>query len=169
MLNSEEPAYHWSFLNADYEPHVLDSWGSEGLEEAGRRLGYRLRLTEVVLPSQAKAGTTIPITVTLTNDGYAAPFRRRPAQIIMEEAAGAAYFADVPVDVRDVGPGVTAAFDASVTAPPPGHYGLRLKFADPASTLAALPSYSIQLANAEVWDATNGWNDLGIPLEITRR
>ncbi len=152
--------YHWSHLNADYNTGVLDSWGTEGRAEVARRLGYRLRLTAAFLPTAATVGGDLSLHLTLTNDGYAAPWRARPAQLVMTSTSDT-YTVTLPIDVRQFTPGHTVELPLGVPAPPkPGNYALHLLFPDSAPRLSTQPAYSIQLANPGTWNATTGWNDL---------
>lgn len=159
-------AYHWTFLNADYNTDVLNSWGTDALSEAARRLGYRLRLTDSAVPAAAPAGTPMAVHLTLTNDGYAAPFAPRPAQLILRGAT-ATYRMPLPLDVRTVQPGTTVPVAAQITAPPtPGLYHLYLAFPDSATVLAGAPAYAIQLADTGTWDSVDGWNDLQQSVQV---
>ena len=159
-------AYHWTYLNADYQPDVLASWGG-GLDEARRRLGYRLRLTQVTVPTTAVAGRPFELTVALANDGYAAPVQARPVRLVFQDASGR-FTTAVPVDVRTVAAGQTTTFTVRATAPSrTGTYALSLALPDPSSRLAGLPAYSVQLANVGTWNATRGTNDLGAQIRVT--
>jgi len=159
-------AYHWTFLNADYNTDVLRSWGTDALTEAARRLGYRLRLTDSAVPAAAPAGTPMTVHLTLTNDGYAAPVAQRPAQLILRSAT-ATYRLPLPLDVRTVQPGSVVTVSASITAPPsPGLYHLYFALPDPAAVLAATPAYAIQLADTGTWDPADGWNDLQQSVQV---
>lgn len=159
-------AYHWSYLNADYQTDVLGSWGP-GLDEARRRLGYRLRLTQVTAPTTVAAGRTFELTVGLANDGYAAPFQARPARLAFQNAAGRTTAA-LPIDVRSAVAGRTTTFTVRVTAPSkPGTYALDLALPDPSSRLAGVPAYAVQLANVGTWDAARGTNTLGAQVRVT--
>ena len=159
-------AYHWSYLNADYHPDVLASWGG-GLDEARRRLGYRLRLTQVAVPATAVAGGTFELKVGMANDGYAAPFQARPVRLVLKDAGGR-FTTAVPIDVRTIGAGRTTTFTVRVTAPSrPGTYAVNLALPDPSSRLAGVPAYSVQLANSGTWNAARGTNDLGAQIRVT--
>lgn len=160
-------AYHWSYLNADYQADVLHSWGPAGLDEVRRRLGYRLRVTGFDLAPRGVTGGSLPVRLTLANDGYAAPFRSRPARLVLRDGTGVVA-TDVPVDVRTVAPGTQRTFDFTVAMPPrPGSYAVYLALPDPSPDLASDPAYSIRLANVGTWDAQSGWNDLGGRLDVT--
>lgn len=165
---TELSTYHWSFLNADYHPDVLGSWGAEGRAEAARRLGYRLRLDSLTLPEKVNPGGTTALTLTLTNEGYAAPLRPRPARLILASPAGT-HTVTLPLDVRTLAPGQHTNVTMSLTAPSlEGTYALYLVLPDASSRLAADPAYAVRLANADTWNGSTGWNDLHQTLTVTR-
>jgi hypothetical protein len=152
--------YHWSFLNADYHSDVLGSWGAEGRAEAARRLGYRLRLDTLTLPETVKPGAATALTLTISNEGYAAPLRHRPARLILASPAGIRTVA-LPLDVRSLAPGQRTDVRVSLTAPSvEGRYALFLVLPDASTRLSADPAYAVRLANADTWDGSTGWNDL---------
>jgi len=160
-------AYHWSYLNADYQPDVLASWGAWGLDEVRRRLGYRLRLTQVTAPTAVVAGRTVNLTIGIANDGYAALLQARPARLVFQDAGGRVT-RSIPVDVRTVAAGQSTTFSVRVTAPwRPGRYALSLALPDPSPRLAGVPAYSVQLANDGTWDASRGTNNLGAQIRVT--
>ncbi len=153
-------AYHWSYLNADYHPDVLASWGAEGRAEAARRLGYRLRLTQSTAPASVTAGSPLTLSVTLVNDGYAAPFRPRPVRLVLRSAT-ATHAVDLPVDLRAAVPGAALQIPVTIPAPPlAGTYAVRLALPDASPRLRDHPGYRVQLANVGTWDAGLGENDL---------
>lgn len=159
-------AYHWTYLNADYQPDVLASWGS-GLDEVRRRLGYRLRLTQVTVPATAVAGRTVELKVGLANDGYAAPFQSRPARLVFQNAGGR-FTSTVPIDVRAVAAGQTTTFTVRATVPSKsGTYALSLALPDPSSRLAGTSAYAVQLANVGTWNEARGANDLGVQVKVS--
>jgi len=158
--------YHWTFLNSEFNTDVLNSWGPDALAEAGRRLGYRLRLVQSTTPADAQVGQSVPVSVTITNDGYAPPFRDRPVQLVMKSDQSTIRV-PLALDVRDLTPGVTTERTSWVNAPSTsGDYALYLAFPDPAGSLARLPAYSIRLANPGLWSATTGWNALQQHLRV---
>lgn len=158
--SAELQRYHWRFLNADFDTSVLQSWGPAALAGVARDLGPRLRLVSATLPDAARPGATSSVTLTLTNDGYAAPLDARPVQLVFQGTASAVVVA-VPLDVRTLAPGATRTVTAQVTAPPvPGVYRLLLALPDPAPSLAGNPAYAVQLANVGTWNAASGRNDL---------
>lgn len=164
--STEMAAYHWSYLNPSFHLDVLNSWGAAGLTEAGRRLGYRLRLAETTIPARAKPGTRVDISFTIINEGYAAPVQNRPVRLVLTGSRTRTIA--LPADIRTWAPGKAVTVRASFTAPAAGTYALALSLPDPATRLAAVPAYAIRLANTGVWDAGTGRNDLGATLTVAR-
>ncbi|MEN3305996.1 MAG: hypothetical protein V7603_2198 [Micromonosporaceae bacterium] len=172
---TELATYHWSFLNADYHPDVLSSWGDAGRQEAARRLGYRLRLVQATVPSTAAPAQPVQVSLTLTNDGYAAPVSNRPVQLIVGDPDR---YTTVPIaaDTRTWAPGAAVTLTASFPAPLlAGGYPLYLNLPDPSPNLATQQpldgatvnaAYAIRLADTGLWDAAHGWNDLAQPLTV---
>lgn len=159
--------YHWSFLNADYNTDVLNSWGQDGLGEARLRLGYRLRLVTTTTPTYTAADGTISLSIALTNDGYAAPFRPRTVQLVLQGPAGT-YRRSLPVDVRQIASGATLTVPVRVAAPArPGSYRLYLALPEAAPGLVRRPAYALQLANVGTWDPAHGWNALQQTVSVT--
>lgn len=164
---AELAEYHFTFLNPDYHPDVLASWGSANRDEAARRLGYRLRLVQAVVPAAVPAGASMTVTVTIANDGYARPCRSRVAELVMVNG-GTTHTVTTSLNVRDFLPGTITSADLIVTAlPGPGTYSLYLAFPDPSASLATNPDYAIQLANVGMWLAADGRNDLNRTVTVT--
>jgi hypothetical protein len=146
---------------------VLASWGPEALAEAGRRLGYRLRLVQSTTPTEVRGGERVPFTVSIANDGYAAPFRGRAMQLVLMSDRSTIRI-PLPVNIQDLTPGTTITRTTWVTVPDTaGTYELYLAFPDPAPSLANMPAYSIRLANPGLWSGRTGWNALRQQLRVT--
>ncbi|WP_020575898.1 DUF4832 domain-containing protein [Actinopolymorpha alba] len=167
---AELARYHYSYLNADYNRAVLNSWG-EGLVEAKRRLGYRFRLTQGSFTDGVRPGRSFTVNLALRNDGWAAPFSRRGVELVLQ-GERRSYAFSVKADPRRWEAGTTANLSVRACAAlPPGRYQLLLNLPDPAPSLrsqAPLPgtqtsynaAYAIQLANQGVWQPRTGYNDL---------
>ncbi len=157
---TELARYHWTYLNADFHPTVLESWGQAGLTTAARSLGYRLRLVSGAFPATARPGQTVRIELTLANDGYAAPLSQRPVRLVFGTGP-AAVSVPVAVDVRGLAAGATRTFRVDVTVPAvSGPQPLSLALPDDSASLAGNPAYSVRLANQGLWDPATGRNDL---------
>jgi len=174
---AEMARYHYSYLNIDYNRSVLGSWG-ENIEEAKRRLGYRLRLVEGEFTAGVRPGKAFTVSLRLRNDGWAAPYNRRDVSLVLQGDAKT-YVVPLREDPRRWEAGETVDVSAKVCAAlPPGEYRLLLDLAAPEPRLRShvpLPyapdtsyhaAYAIQLANAGVWDAAMGANDLGHTLVV---
>lgn len=152
--------YHYSFLNRDYHPDVLASWGSAALAQVQQRLGYRIRLVEATLPAAVDPGSPLRVRLELTNDGYAAPFRHRPAYLVLA-GSDETHALELPLDLRDVRPGETTSVTTEVLAPSAaGRYAVSLAFPDPSPRLAERPAFAVRLANVGVWNPVTGRNFL---------
>jgi hypothetical protein len=172
-------AYHWTYLNADFHPEVLASWGEAGRAEVTRRLGYRLRLVQTTVPAVVKPGQTVQVRLTVTNDGYAAPTVARPVQLVIREGTRTRAIR-IATDIRTWTPGTMVNLVATVTVPTTtGSFPLYLNLPDPSGNLAGQQplaggsgsvnsAYSIRLANPGIWDARLGWNNLNQSLTVTQ-
>lgn len=75
---------HWSILNRDYHPTVLDGWKSEGCyDDVQRNLGYRFVLLNGEITNAVKPGGEFNINLTIANRGYASPFNPRNLEFVL--------------------------------------------------------------------------------------
>lgn len=159
--------FHWSYLNMDYHPDVLESWSSgDCMDTVKRRLGYRFTLLEGTYPAQIRAGDELSLEIRLRNDGWAAPYNPRPVELLLRHTeSGEIYPFELSADPRfwlADGDGIHS-LDESVLMPsdlPAGDYELLLNLPDPKPQLEQEPAYSIRLANEDVWEASTGYNNL---------
>jgi hypothetical protein len=160
---SELARFHWSFLNTDYEPNVLNSWSTGGcLSTITKNLGYRFRLESGTYPSTASPGGSLPVSFTVHNDGYATPFNPRTVELVLRNTStGTTSKLAMSSDARRWTAGATTTVSQTLTLPtnlPAGSYTLLLNLPDP--LLSTRPEYSIRLANQGTWDAATGMNSL---------
>lgn len=165
--------FHWSYLNNDFYQGDIDRWQAEGCYlEIAKRLGYRYRLLEASVVDQAQAGDSVSLSLKMTNDGFARLYNARPAELsLINQANGVEHSLIIQSDVRFwlPGPGETKNLGVSVNLPtdlPASSYDLHLNLPDAAPTLRSRPNYSIRLANQDVWDATTGYNNLLLTLQV---
>ncbi|MCS5717161.1 DUF4832 domain-containing protein [Herbiconiux sp. CPCC 205763] len=165
--SAEMARYHYSYLNADYNQDVLDTWGEAGLKETAQRLGYRFVLTSSTVTPGADAGTAT-VSLDVRNDGWAAPYTPRPA--VLELTAADGTVTDVPftgnADARRWLPGTTTTVTASLAEVPAGTYSLALALRAPDAGTAADPRFAVQTANVGTWNTTTGVNELGQTVTI---
>lgn len=161
--SAELERYHYSYLNADYNRAVLNSWGEENLTEVRRRLGYRLTLTEGRFDDAVRPARSFDVELTMHNDGWAAPYNPRPVRLTLHNERHT-YVATLDEDVRRWSPGeTTVRAEVCARGMPVGEYRLYLHL--PAAGLEDRAEYAIRLANEDMW--AGGWNDLGHDIAVS--
>ena len=165
---------HWSYLNSGYHRGVLASWRDGGcMDEVERRLGYRLSMVSARYARQARPGVGWRLQVGLLNEGFAAPFLPRRAEVVLRHrTSGREFRADLGVDLRRVYPDAPTVIDRTLglgADMPPGRYEVFLHLPDPDPGLARRPEYAIRLANPEVWDDASGYNRLRADVQVLDR
>lgn len=167
---SELQKLHWSFLNALYHPEVIAAFESGGcLREIDRRLGYRVGLESAGFSSAVAPGGELSLELTLENQGYAAFFNPRPVFIVLQDGTRRLAAQLAKVDPRHWEPGTPVTVVAKLRIPAdvlPGDHRLSLWMPDAAPGLRDRAEYSVQLANAGVWDPALGDNELTKALKI---
>ncbi|UYZ63624.1 DUF4832 domain-containing protein [Hymenobacter weizhouensis] len=178
---------HWSTMNWNYGERIggnaisYTTWEKQGcLEEIQKWLGYRLRLTQAVLPTTMQAGGTLALSFDVHNDGFASPYNPRGLELIIRNKATLAHAAVIPLcdgrskpanrayDPRFWQSGTTTTVAMSTTLPaslPAGDYEVLVHLFDP--LLYGRPEFSIRLANQNTWEAATGYNKLGHTLTVT--
>jgi hypothetical protein len=164
--------FHWSYLNRDYHGSVIGSWESDDcLDEVYKNLGYRFRMTKASLQKDARPGSLLKLNVSLVNDGWANPYNKRSVEVVLRNSTTGKLLT-VPVDtdprrwVMDdtIKLSLEAGLPANITS---GNYEVFLNFPDPDVRLKNNPSYSIRLANTDVWESTTGFNKLNHLLVVS--
>lgn len=176
--------FHYSYLNLDWSPAVLNTWDSECMETVKNSLGYRLSLVSSDVPDSFynvdQGVVDITVQIRIQNTGWAAPFNPRPVYIVFRNTVSNEEF-KLPFDedLRQWVPGTGEGNDKNLftlskrfqfkdTSTQGSHqddaYKLFLSFPDP--LLEDEPEYySIRLANVDsngrsLWDPSTGYNDL---------
>ncbi|MGG7510676.1 DUF4832 domain-containing protein [Plantibacter sp. YIM 135249] len=150
--SAEMERYNFSYLNWDYLQAVLQSWGQENLDTTAKRLGYRFVMTESSIADGA-------LSLTIRNDGWAAPYNSRPASLVLTNADRTVR---VPfdADARDWAAGETVTVTASLADVPSGEYDAALSLPATHDSVAANPLFAVQTANIGTWDPVTGLNGL---------
>ncbi|HRP57374.1 DUF4832 domain-containing protein [Agriterribacter sp.] len=161
----------WTYLNLDWYPATINAWKASGcFDEFQTYLGYRLALTDAKFPQEAAAGSSIPVSINITNKGYAPLYNKKNAFLILKSKATGEYYEKLlAADLRACKPAGTLAVNetVSIAGIPAGDYDLSLRIADQADNLKLRKEYSVRLANANVWtDDNNGMNNLNQQLTI---
>ncbi|PZE87113.1 DUF4832 domain-containing protein [Curtobacterium sp. MCBD17_032] len=161
--SAEMAKYHFSYLNLDYNKDVLASWGGAGMTDAAKKLGYRFTMTS----STVTSGKHASVSVSVRNDGWAAPYNPRPVQLVLTDGRRRV---TVPVraDASSWQPGTTATVTASLARVPSGKWRVALALPAPERSIAADPDFAIQTANVGTWNARTGVNDLGQVVSVRR-
>ena len=168
----ELQALHWSQINTEYHPAVIKLWRAQGCYgEISRRLGYRLRLVRSRFPLRARAGGTLSGWVTMANDGFAAPYNRRPVELVLRRS-GTQQTTVLPLklDPRLWTSGAKHPIRIAAVLPKslaPGRYELLLNLPDAATRLRGRADYSIRLANTNTWEPRTGYNRLLASVDVT--
>lgn len=160
---AELARFHYSYMNARYEPMVNARWQSEGcMSDIRKRLGYRLTLTSGSINGKVAPGGLLHVSLSLKNEGYAVPYNARPIYLVLDGATRVS--AKLSADVRKFAPesgtiqlSATFRVPASLAA---GNYRVALDLPDAADSIAKRPEYAIQLANSGVWNASAGDNTI---------
>lgn len=166
----------FSALNRDYHPDVLEGWKDEGCyDDIARRMGYRFRLIESEMPTEAMIGEAFDINLTLINDGVSSPYNRRSLQIILRSLEDNKTYPLRLTQTSDPRHWLPENVEFTVTLTgevrshvPAGEYEVLLNLPDPIKRLKKRPEYSIRLANAAVWEPDTGYNNLLMTLIVTQ-
>ncbi|MEN9336026.1 MAG: hypothetical protein RLZZ500_1013 [Bacteroidota bacterium] len=168
----EMSKFHWSFLNMDYFPGVISGFQTDNcFADIENKLGYRLEMRSSTFPVTAMVGSILPVTMRLFNTGFASPYNARNVSLILKNQTTNQIIA-LPLNTdprRWLGPNeITISENIQLPSSlPVGNYRLYLHIADASPSLATRPEYAIQLANTNMWDATNGYNNLNYILNVT--
>ena len=172
---AEGQSYHLGYLNRDYYQGFFDSWQAGGcLPEVNNKLGYRLELKEVQIPTLGTAGQAMAWSVSLGNTGWARPLNAR--QLVLRLTQGSTvHTLTLNGDLRSVGAGDTPTWQGTVNLPAgmaPGAYAVSIGAPDAAASLRDKPAYAIRFANADQsalgqkWQPDSGVFDLGVTLTV---
>jgi hypothetical protein len=169
-IQAEFAALHYSFINAHYNTAVNNDWQDGGcMDNIKRNLGYRFVLQSAVLPDNVVKGTDLSIVLNIKNAGYASPYNKRPAKLLLRNTKTNEINAfELAADVRKWYSGENKVSE-TIPLPsdfPAGDYELLLSLADAYPSIAAKPEYSIRFANEGVWESTTGYNKLNHILKV---
>lgn len=158
--------YHWSYINIDYHPAVINQWEDEHcMTEIKKRLGYRFTLSDGYFTPKGKIGHPYEIVLKLQNTGWAAPFNPRDVEIIFvhKKKKDNKYKIKLKEDPRFWFPEEQITIRVQFGLPtsmPSGEYDIYLNLPDPKPTISTRWEYSIQLANRDVWNKQYGYNKI---------
>jgi hypothetical protein len=155
---AEMAKYHYSYLNRDYHPDVLASWGEAGLTETSKKLGYRFVMKSSTVTAATK-GHTPKVSVKVANEGWSAPYNSRPVKLVLT-SKNRTITVPIKADADTWQPGKTVTVSAALKHVPRGTYSVALALPAPEKTIDGNSNYAIQTANVGTWNARAGVNDL---------
>jgi hypothetical protein len=169
-IQSELAAVHYSFINAHYNTAVNNDWQDGGcMDKIKRNLGYRFVLQNAILPKNAAKGSELSIVLTVKNAGYASPYNKRPAKLLLRNTKTKDLRSfDMNTDVRRWFSGINKVTE-TIKLPidfPSGDYEMLLNLPDAYASIKDRPEFCIRFANNDVWEATTGYNKLNHVLKV---
>lgn len=160
---------HTSHLNALYNPQVLDGWTQQGcMPDVKKKLGYRFSIAKGSWSERVRPGGVLHLSLTIRNSGWASLFNPRKVRIVLDTGM-AVLSAPITNDPRKWAAGMDTVVDTKLRIPAnvaSGTYTLGIWLPDDAKVLEGRPEYSIQFANANAWNPTNGSNAITTKLVV---
>jgi Domain of unknown function (DUF4832)/Domain of unknown function (DUF4874) len=161
--------FNWTFCNDLYNAAVINRWksttpGPECFTAISNNLGYRLVLQSANF-SSGSAINVVNYSITLKNEGYAAPVNPRKVELVFRSTTTSENFSrTINTDPRLWFGGSTITLAGTINTPvvlTAGNYDMLLKLSDPEPSLASNIKYNIQLANGgSLWESATGFNKL---------
>jgi Domain of unknown function (DUF4832)/Domain of unknown function (DUF4874) len=160
---------HWSSIGR-MPSDFVSRWTSQGcFDDIYKRLGYRFRLVSGILPQRAAPGGTLSVKLKMTNEGFAGLYNPRGLELVLRNRNNGQetrVTINPSEDVRLYLPAAGETKDLSLSGRLPGglasgSYDLFLNLPDPSSSLSRRASYSIRMANSNMWESSTGYNKLG--------
>ena len=170
---SEMALFHWSYMNIDYYPEVIDGFEDNNcLNDIKKKLGYRYELVSGTFPNTVSSNGLLNIALNIKNTGFASVYNDRTAYIVLKNTVTNQTYslplASNPKLWLDTN---VIPINEQLTLPNdivPGNYQMYLHLPDKSATISARPEYAIRLANENTWEATTGYNKLNHTLNVTQ-
>ncbi len=146
----------------------LNTWAIR--DTLNKRMGYRFYLVSATLPTVVS--NSLRFQCVMGNAGYTAtPWPRKFKLVLRNNDNGAVTQYDLSAgtncDPRRWLPDATTSIDTTIgIGVADGNYSVLLNLPDPETVISTRPEYSIQLANTGVWEASTGFNDLGLDVTV---
>jgi hypothetical protein len=160
---------HYTYLNADYNNDVNDTWLNFCLNDIKLNLGYRLALIDGTYTNSILPGGTFNYIINLVNKGYAAPANERDVLLVLRAQSTEEEW-EVPLNhdprIWHTGNHQIAGEVCLPSCMPIDNYDLYLALSDPMPMLRKRKEYAIRLANTGVWENATGYNNLGHTITV---
>ncbi len=166
---NEMRRFNWTFCNDLYNASVITRWkstspGPECFTAISNNLGYRLVLQNATF-SNGTSLSVINYSITLKNEGYAAPVNPRKIELVFRNVSTSETFSrTISTDPRLWFGGSTITLAGFINTPvvlTPGNYTMLIKLSDPEPSLSSNIKYNIQMANGgALWESATGLNRL---------
>lgn len=162
---------HWTYVNSNYHQTVLGNWQKSGCyDEFVKKLGYRFELIDGQFTDSTKPNGTLSVKLKIRNTGHASLYNPRDVEMILRNETDT-FFVKLDTDPRWIMSGDTVEIKADLGIPSginPGNYELLLNLPDPLSSIHYNPTYSIRLANMDLWEQVTGYNKLNVVVNINQ-
>lgn len=161
----------WTYLNDGYYLGVNDQWIVQGcMDNIKREMGYRFQLKSGTYTRMLAPGSTFNARIIIQNTGYAPLYNQRDVELILRNNQNnSIYYSKLNIDPRLWQPLTDNTIDVSIGIPadiPLGTYSLFLYMPDVSPAISERPEYSVRFANQQVWEATTGYNNLQVNINI---
>lgn len=157
---SELERFHYTYLNINYHPQVIQHWRDAGcFDEIERRMGYRFVLLDGEFPDSITPGVPFQWSFRLQNEGFAPLYNERPVYLRVLEGGNVVEEIELPeLDPRHWLPGTHQfQLETTLSVEPEGEaVTLALWLPDRSESLHDRPEYSVRFANAGTWNAARG-------------
>lgn len=170
MADDDLRLLHYTYLNADYNNEVNNDWVDGGcIEDIKKNLGYRIILDSASIPDVISSSELLPVSFHFRNVGYAAPVKYKPVLLVLtSEASDLEYRIELNTDIRFWHSDILIEEDLEIPVElEVGGYTVSLFIPDSHQSIADRPEYAIRLANENMWNEANGYNDLNYIVEVT--
>lgn len=141
---SDFSAMHISYLNAEYDPKVLQKWKNttyqnlNGYQYMQQHIGYRYLVKQSTLQFHSFASDSAKLYLTIENDGFAPAYRKFDTTITVTDRTSAKSFVlETDIDNRLVAGSNSSIFciDLNIRTWKSGTYDLSLNMTDPDTDL----------------------------------
>lgn len=176
-IQNEGPRYHQTHVNRGYDPRFPTQWQTDGCYTTVENLlGYRFQFLTISHADTVARGSTLVVTVTMKNVGYARIYSPRQVMGRLTLAANPDITGFAPQQLRTLPPVATTSQTFQINIPIPsaaatGARAVHLEMPDLYSTTNTLRAFKIRPANSnsggQVWDDTNGRFTTGTTVTVT--